>query len=225
MEDNTMQTQPPTAGARLRRALDPRRARDQLAAFRRLRRSARARSRHRDQLFVIGLILAVFASALTHSPTLALVTLGVAIGGCRTSVYSFNGPLLGVAYRGSPVTVDLSRLSYQMSVPMRDDRGRRTDPDAGAISAALFTCALNAGAIIAPAGMRLECHADDDWIGGGFILIAFLEDDDSTVGVTTGWQDATKISAPAGQHPCDPALVGEALKFMAHELNTALQWR
>lgn len=214
-----------TAGTRLGRALDPRRARDLLAGMRRLRRSARARARHRDQLFVIGLILCVFVSAITHNTTIALVTLGVAIGGCRSSIYSFNGPLLQVAYRGWPVTVDLSRLSYQMSVPTCDEGEPVTDPDSGSISAALFNCALNAGAISAPAGVRLECHADSSRRGGGFILVAFVESEGSAVGVTTGWQDAAKISAPVGQHPCDPALVGAAVKFFARELNTALQWR
>jgi hypothetical protein len=220
-----MKKHPFTTTARIARALDLRRAADLLADWRRLRRSARARSRHRDQLFVVGLILAVIAAGVTEDATLALVTLGVAIGGCRTSVYSFNGPLLQMAYRGWPVFVDLSRLSFQMSVPMCGAGDRVVDPDAGAIAAALFNCALNAGAIIAPAGVRLECHADDGWIGGGFILVAFMEDEGSPVGVTTGWQDAAKISAPEGAHPCDAALVGAAVKFMARELNTALRWR
>ena len=213
-----------TAGTRLGRAPDPRRARDLLAGPRRLRRSARARARHRDQLFVIGLILCVFVSAVTHNTTIALVTLGVAIGGCRAAIYSFNGPLLQVAYRGWPVTIDLSRLSYQMSVPTCDDGEAVTDEGSGSISAALFDCALDAGAISAPTGVRLECRADSSR-RGGFILVAFVESEGSPVGVTTGWQDAAKISAPVGQHPCDPALVGAAVKFFARELNTALQWR
>jgi hypothetical protein len=220
-----MNKHPFTNPERIARAIHPRRAADLLADWRSLRRSARARSRHREQLFVVGVTVAIVAAGVTRSPALALVTIGVAIGGCRTSVYSFNGPLLAVAYRGSPVTVDLSRLSYQMSVPMSRDGERVADPDAGSIAAALFNCALNAGAIIAPAGVRIECHGDDDWIGGGFILVAFMEDEANPVGVTTGWQDAAKISALAGQHPCDPVLVGAAVKFMARELNTALRWR
>ena len=214
-----------TAGTRLGRALDPRRARDLLADIRRLRRSARAGARHRDQLFVIGLILCVFASAVTHSTTIALGTLGVAIGGCRASIYSFNGPLLQVGYRGWPVTCDLSKVTDKMCVPVRGDDEHLEDVEAGEIAARLFYDALAAGAIIAPAGVRLECYADDDERGSGVILAAFPESTDHPVGLTTGWREAHNISAHVGQHPCDPTLVGAAVKFFAHELNTALQWR
>jgi hypothetical protein len=130
--------------------------------------------------------------------------------------------VLEIVYRGDHVTVNAAKITPSMCVPSRGSDTRLADIDSGAISAALFSDALTAKAIVPPRDVRVECYADDDENGGGFVLIAFAEAKRRGAGITSGWRDALNIAAAGEQDPFDPELVAEALEFMAAEVNSVL---
>jgi hypothetical protein len=129
--------------------------------------------------------------------------------------------ILEIVYRGEPVTVDATKITPRMCVP---SRGHETSLEdiSGTISATLFNDALTAKALVPPRDVRVECYADDDENGGGFLLIAFAETKRRGTGITSGWRDALNIAAAGEQDPFDPELVADALQFMAGELNSML---
>jgi len=130
--------------------------------------------------------------------------------------------VLEIVYRGEPVTVDDTKITPGMCVPSRGGETSLADIDAGAIAATLFNDALTAKAIVLPRDVRVECYADDDESGGGFVLVAFAEAKRRGAGITSGWRDALNIAAAGEQDPFDAALVADALQFMAAEVNSVL---
>lgn len=114
---------------------------------------------------------------------------------------------LTITYTGLPVRLDPTRID-----PDKHVVPDHLDIDSGEAAARLFMDAVDAGAIVHPAGVTLECYGDDDTDGGGLVLVAF-GDGRSRRGVTCGWRDMKNIS---GDTPKD------ALAFMVAELNAAL---
>jgi hypothetical protein len=113
---------------------------------------------------------------------------------------------LRFSYGGPPVRLDASLVDEDSFSPID-----KLEPEAGHASATLFNAALAAGAVIAPAGITVECVGDDDTIGGGVVLIA--NQDGHTQGVTCGHRDVANID---GLTPV------KALEYMVDELNAAL---
>ena len=114
---------------------------------------------------------------------------------------------LTITYTGLPVRVDPTRID-----PDKHVVPDHLDGDSGEAAARLLMDAVDAGAIVQPADVTIECYGDDDLDAGGFVLVAF-GDCHSRRGVTCGWRDVKNIS---GKTPED------ALAFMVAELNTAL---
>lgn len=129
-----------------------------------------------------------------------------------------------ISYSGPPITVRPRWITREMRVPnlCRDDPWAADERPAG-VAADLFEQAKQARALVIPAGLSAECYADEDDLGGGFVLVAFSQDR-PCAGVTSGWRDVENIALPAGdQRPeNDRRLVTQALVFMAVEMNTAL---
>jgi hypothetical protein len=184
-------------------------------------RLRRARKKKVDLLALLALAGCIVTVWFTHSETVRVIAFVAVV--CVFVMDDMDGPLLEIRYRGAPVTLDLSKLNAGLCVPTRGTGERLGDVE-GAIAAALFNDAIATGAIIAPAGVRIECYADDDETGGGIILIAFPDSPSARAGVTTGWRDTRNIAAEEHQDPHDPELVAAALEFIAAELNTALLW-
>jgi hypothetical protein len=114
---------------------------------------------------------------------------------------------LTINYTGDPVRLDPTKIDpHKHVVP------DNIEEDCGEQAARLFMDALEAGAIVAPDGIKLECYGDDDTIGGGIVLVAFSPGGHRR-GVTCGWREVRNIF---GDSPED------ALEFMVAELNTAL---
>ncbi|MGH2904896.1 MAG: hypothetical protein ACRDK7_15140 [Solirubrobacteraceae bacterium] len=143
----------------------------------------------------------------------------VAVVFCRSAT---GQRVLEVVYRGEPVTVDATKITPNMCVPSRGGENRLADIDAGTVAETLFNDALAAKAIVPPREVRIECYADDDESGGGFVLVAFAEAKRRGAGITSGWRDALNIAAAGEQDPFDPELVADALRFMAAEVNSVL---
>lgn len=128
-----------------------------------------------------------------------------------------------ITYNGGPVTVNARRINSCMWVPnLGHNDVLHADSNPGEVAARLFTQAIEARALVIPEKLRVECYADDDEIGGGFILVVYPRHGD--VGLTCGWRDAENIVCPGGdpRPDNDHRLVEEALKFMAGEINAAL---
>lgn len=114
---------------------------------------------------------------------------------------------LTIVYTGVPVRVDPAKIDPEkLTVP------DHLDPESGADAARLFTDALEAKALLAPAEITIECYGDDDIDSGGFVLVAYGASDHRR-GVTCGWREVQNISGESAQ---------SALEFMAAELNAAL---
>jgi hypothetical protein len=114
---------------------------------------------------------------------------------------------LTINYTGDPVRLDFTKID-----PDKHVVPDAIEEDCGEGAARLFMDALEAGAIVAPADITLECYGDDDTIGGGIVLVAYGSGGRER-GVTCGWREVKNIS---GETPED------ALEFMVAELNTAL---
>jgi hypothetical protein len=98
----------------------------------------------------------------------------------------------------------------------------QADPNPGEVAAHLFEQAIQARTLVIPDDLRVECYADDDKAGGGFILAVYPRR--GTVGITCGWRDVENIICPQGdpRPDNDRRLVKDALQFMAGEINAAL---
>jgi hypothetical protein len=131
---------------------------------------------------------------------------------------------LTITYTGDAVTVDPERITEEMFVPNVGFNGDlRADDQPGAGAVSLFREAESEGALVIPDCLTIDCHARDDLRFSGFMLLAQPTGDLCT-GVTRGWCDAETIARSRGDKREDnnPAVVKEALEFMAAEINTAL---
>ena len=132
---------------------------------------------------------------------------------------------LTINYRGESVRVDPARITEDMFVPnIGHDGSLQADDLPGRAAAVLFHTAEGEGALITPEGMAVDCFANDDEDGGGFILVAYRADDRS-VGVSCGWVDVASITRGREDHrqDNDTNVVRAALEFMAEQINTALK--
>jgi len=162
----------------------------------------------------------VLLGGVRFVPVLGALLLGRVYFACAQHIS--RDSLLDIVYRGTPMTVDVSNITDAMCVPALGGSQRLGDIDAGTIAADLFTEALAKRALVAPDGVRVDCYADDDEVGGGFVLVAYTSDGQSSRGLTSGWRDARNISAAEDADPHDPKLIRAALEFFASECNHAL---
>lgn len=138
--------------------------------------------------------------------------------------------MLTITYTGEPVRVDMSKYDaldpetreeeLDNYVPMVGDLGGQPGQEA----ATLFANARDAGILVQPEGLDIQCYGDDDPSDGtgGMVLVAYPRDGlASRIGVTGGWRDADNV---AGDETPGHAreLVEHALDFFAAELNLAL---
>jgi hypothetical protein len=131
---------------------------------------------------------------------------------------------LTIHYAGDRVKVDPGRITDDLFVPNLGRDGA-LDGDAlpGSVAAELFVVAESRDALVVPDGLVIECYGDDDENGGGFILVAY-PGADRRAGVTCGWRDAKNLARRSEDDRADndPAVVRDALNFMAAEINAAL---
>jgi len=138
---------------------------------------------------------------------------------------SAPGASLTIAYTGEPATVDPERITEEMCVPNVGCNGDlRADDQPGASAVSLFRDAESEGALVIPDYLTVDCHARDDLHFSGFMLVAHPAGDLCT-GITRGWCDAETIARSRGDErkDNDPAVVKQALEFIAAELNAALR--
>jgi hypothetical protein len=192
-----------------------------------LRPGHASRTADRDDLLLLVSLTsttAAFMFLFAVPPTFPTILFGLVLArvaivlGCTAT----GERVLEIVYCGEPVTVDATKIRPRMCVPSRGSETSLEDIDSGAISATLFNDALAAKAIVPPRDVRVDCYADDDESGGGFVLIAFAEGKRRGAGITSGWRDALNIAAAGEQDPFDPELVADALEFMAAEVNSVL---
>lgn len=186
-----------------------------------------SRTADRDDLLLLVSVTstsAAFMFLFAVAPTFPTILFGLVLARAAIVVgWAATGErALEIVYRGEPVIVDATKITPRMCVPLRGGETNLEDIDAGAIAATLFSDALAAKAIVPPRDVRVECYADDDENGGGFVLVAFAEGKRRGAGITSGWRDATNIAAAGEQDPFDPELIAEALQFMAAEVNSVL---
>ena len=136
-----------------------------------------------------------------------------------------TGSPLRIIFRGNPVQVNHQRITKDMCVPnLREKHYRWCGDQPGLIAAALLSQARIKNALETPMGIMVDCHARDWNVRHDFMLIAFPSGENQS-GVTRGWFDTGLLARKAGDNRADndPAVVREALKVMAAELNAALQ--
>lgn len=116
-----------------------------------------------------------------------------------------QAPTLRISYDGDPVRVEPEKITKDMLVP---DVG---DIECGQAAASLVDEAVAAGALTTPAGLEIDCFADDDSVGGLFMLV--ISPDGERHGATYGWHEVENLSVGS---------VKGALNFCADQLNRAL---
>jgi len=97
------------------------------------------------------------------------------------------------------------------------------DERPGAAAVNLFTEATSAGALVIPGDLIVDCYALDTFYFNRFMLVARPAGNLCT-GVTRDWCDVLAVARSRGDErkDNDPAMVKEALEFMAADINAAL---
>lgn len=127
--------------------------------------------------------------------------------------------LLRITYTGKPVRVNPKQITEKMSVPEQGWNDTRPGNDA----VTLFTEAEQAGALVVPKGIIVDCYSRDNQEAHDFMLVAY-PDGDNGAGVTDGWFGVELLSRRDDTHPHNsPVMVREALEVMAAKINAALK--
>jgi hypothetical protein len=127
-------------------------------------------------------------------------------------------------YADDRVTVNPEWILDVMRVPnLGFDGDLCRDERPGAATVCLFKEAQSAGALVIPDYLIVDCYSRDNFYINGFILIA-RPAYNLCMGVTRGWCDVLTVARLRGdkRNDNDPAVVEEALEFMAGKINAAL---
>jgi hypothetical protein len=127
-------------------------------------------------------------------------------------------------YTDDRVTVNPEWILEVMSVPnLGFDGDLYPDERPGEAAVCLFKEATSAGALVIPSDLIVDCYAGDTFYFNGFMLVARPANYFCT-GVTRGWCHVLEVARLRGdeRNDNDPAVVKEALEFMAGKINAAL---
>ena len=131
---------------------------------------------------------------------------------------------LPTTYTDDRLTADPEWILELMRVPnLGFDGDLHRDDRPGATAVCLFTDATSAGALVIPGDLIVDCYALDTFYFNRFMLVARPARNLCT-GVTRGWCDVLAVARSRGdkRNDNDPAVVAEALEFMAADINAAL---
>jgi hypothetical protein len=137
--------------------------------------------------------------------------------------------MFAITYDGPPVRVDPAKITPELSVPdLREPSGSHSPDDQPAsVATVLLYDAVDAGALLRPPGIELDCYADDSVDAPGFILAASPDSPEVRVGVTAGWREMAHLALTTdrddeGTSANDKRAIIRALDYMAREFNAML---